>query len=238
MRGAPAARRPAIPVSRAMGTMVAPGHPQDDSPQLPRPRQETRLTGRCPNQPDTRLLLPRASRPHQQAGSGTARLRALAACMSRVPRRVARTVLRGPGAATRQGYPADGRALRTETVVNDAYGFGCDRLLHNLDELQARTRDGNRRLLHAERAGQGCVPANPVFERIAHPTACVPPPCSRSPGRHCQRPRPGPAARTAPPGASGECCPAPHPPRRHYPRSAAATRSGIRPPYCPSGSRH
>ena len=65
----------------------------------------------------------------------------------------------------------DGRALRIETVVNDAYDFGCGRLLHNLDELQARARDCNRRLLHAERAGQGCVLANPVFERIAHPTA-------------------------------------------------------------------
>ena len=86
MRGAPAARRPATPVSRAVGTMVAPGHPQGDSPQLSRPRQETRLTGRCPNQPDTRLLLPRASRSHQQAGPGTASLHALAACISRVPR--------------------------------------------------------------------------------------------------------------------------------------------------------
>ena len=151
--------------------MVAPGHPQGDSPQLSRPRQETRLTGRCPNQPDTRLLLPRASRSHQQAGSGTASLRALAACMSRVPRRVARTVLRGPGAATRQGYPADGRALRIETVVNAPGDLGCQRRLHNLDDLQARARAVNERLLHTERAGQGCVLANPVFERIAHPTA-------------------------------------------------------------------
>ncbi len=68
-------------------------------------------------------------------------------------------------------YMKDGRALRIETVVNDAYDFSCGRLLHNLDELQARARDCNRRLLHAERAGQGCVLANPVFERIAHPTA-------------------------------------------------------------------
>jgi hypothetical protein len=68
-------------------------------------------------------------------------------------------------------YMKDGRALRIETVINDAYDFGCGRLLHNFDELQARARDCNRRLLHAERAGQGCVLANPVFERIAHPTA-------------------------------------------------------------------
>jgi hypothetical protein len=67
-------------------------------------------------------------------------------------------------------YMKDGRALRIETVINDAYDLGCGRLLHNLTELQARGRDCNRKLLHAERAGQGCVLANPVFERIAHPT--------------------------------------------------------------------
>jgi hypothetical protein len=67
-------------------------------------------------------------------------------------------------------YMKDGRALRIETVVNDAYDLGCGRLLHNLTDLQAKARDCNRRLLHAERAGQGCVLANPVFERIAHPS--------------------------------------------------------------------
>ena len=67
-------------------------------------------------------------------------------------------------------YMKDGRALRIETVINDARDLGCGRLLANLDELQARARDCNRKLLHAERAGQGCVLANPVFERIVHPT--------------------------------------------------------------------
>ena len=67
-------------------------------------------------------------------------------------------------------YMKDGRAMRIETVVNDAYDFGCGRLLHNFDELQARARHCNRRILEAERAGQGCILANPVFERIAHPT--------------------------------------------------------------------
>ena len=67
-------------------------------------------------------------------------------------------------------YMKDGRALRTETVVNDACDFGCGRLLGNFADLQARARDCNRRILETERAGQGCVLANPVFERIAHPT--------------------------------------------------------------------
>jgi hypothetical protein len=64
----------------------------------------------------------------------------------------------------------DGRALRIETVINDAYDFDCGWLLSNLGELRARGRDCNRRLLHAERADQGCVLANPVFERIARPS--------------------------------------------------------------------
>ena len=41
---------------------------------------------------------------------------------------------------------------------------------HNLAELQAKARAGNRRILEAERAGQGTVLASPAFERIAHPS--------------------------------------------------------------------
>ena len=67
-------------------------------------------------------------------------------------------------------YLKDGRALRIEVVLNDAYDIGCQRRIANLSELQARARAINNRLLHTERAGQGCVLANPVFERIAHPT--------------------------------------------------------------------
>jgi hypothetical protein len=67
-------------------------------------------------------------------------------------------------------YLKDGRALPIETVVSAPGDLGCQRRLHNLDDLQARARAVNERLLHAERAGQGCVLANPVFERTAHPT--------------------------------------------------------------------
>jgi hypothetical protein len=67
-------------------------------------------------------------------------------------------------------YLKDGRALRAGTVINDAYDIGCQRRLHNLGELQARARAINARLLETERAGQTCVLANPVFERIAHPS--------------------------------------------------------------------
>jgi hypothetical protein len=70
-------------------------------------------------------------------------------------------------------YLKDGRALRIETVINDPYDLGCQRRLHNLEELQARGRAANRRLLDTERVGQGCVLASPAFERIAHPTTAV-----------------------------------------------------------------
>ena len=61
----------------------------------------------------------------------------------------------------------DGRALRIETVVNAPGDLRCQRRLHNLDELQAKARDVNARLLDTERVGQGCVLASPAFERVA-----------------------------------------------------------------------
>jgi hypothetical protein len=67
-------------------------------------------------------------------------------------------------------YLKDGRALRVETVINDPADLGCLRRLVHLDELQAKARAVNRRLLDTERVGQGCVLASPAFERIARPT--------------------------------------------------------------------
>jgi hypothetical protein len=67
-------------------------------------------------------------------------------------------------------YLKDARALRIETVINDAYDLGCPRRLAHLDELQSRARAVNTTLLDTERVGQGCVLASPAFERIARPT--------------------------------------------------------------------
>ena len=67
-------------------------------------------------------------------------------------------------------YLKDGRALRVETVVNSPRDLGCLRRLVHLDELQAKARDVNRRLLDTERVGQGCVLASPAFERVAQST--------------------------------------------------------------------
>lgn len=67
-------------------------------------------------------------------------------------------------------YLKDGRAMRIETVVNMPRDLGCNARLPNLDQLQAKARACNRRILEVERAGQGCVLASPAFERIAHPS--------------------------------------------------------------------
>jgi hypothetical protein len=67
-------------------------------------------------------------------------------------------------------YLKDGRAMRIETVVNTPRDLGCQARLRNLDDLQTKARACNRRILEAERVGQGCVLAAPAFERTAHPS--------------------------------------------------------------------
>jgi len=67
-------------------------------------------------------------------------------------------------------YLKDGRALRIETVINKPDDVLCKRRLQHLDELQAKARAINARLLDTERVGQGCVLASPAFERVAHST--------------------------------------------------------------------
>jgi hypothetical protein len=67
-------------------------------------------------------------------------------------------------------FDKDGRAMRIETVVNTPRDLGCNTRLPNLDDLQAKARACNQRILQAERVGQGCVLASPAFARIAHPT--------------------------------------------------------------------
>jgi hypothetical protein len=67
-------------------------------------------------------------------------------------------------------YLKEGRALRIETVVNSPTDLGCQRRLCHLDELQVKARACNRRMVDAERVGQGCVLASPAFERVAQPS--------------------------------------------------------------------
>jgi hypothetical protein len=68
-------------------------------------------------------------------------------------------------------YLKEDHALRVETVINSPGDLGCKRSLEHLDELSAKARACNARLMDAVLAGQGSgILANPVIERIAHPT--------------------------------------------------------------------
>ncbi len=67
-------------------------------------------------------------------------------------------------------YLKDGKALRVETVVNDARDLGCNRMLSNLAELEAKARAINNHLLQTETVGQGTALVSPVIERLTTPT--------------------------------------------------------------------
>jgi hypothetical protein len=67
-------------------------------------------------------------------------------------------------------YLKEGQALRIETVVNSPTDLGCQRRLGNLDQLQAKARAANRRLLTIERVGQGGATQTATFERISQPS--------------------------------------------------------------------
>jgi hypothetical protein len=86
----------------------------------------------------------------------------------------------------------EGRAMRIETVVNAPRDLGCNARLPNLEDLQARARAVNQRILQAERAGPGTVLASPAFDRRA-PAEDPGPAVRRSPGH-----RPGGRARRHP----------------------------------------
>ncbi|MGH3771205.1 MAG: hypothetical protein ACRDRW_07390, partial [Pseudonocardiaceae bacterium] len=69
-----------------------------------------------------------------------------------------------------KSYPKCGRAPQIETVVNDTGHLGVARRLEHREELSVKTRDVNRRMVDAFRAGQSCVLASPACERVAQPT--------------------------------------------------------------------
>ena len=60
-------------------------------------------------------------------------------------------------------YVNEGRALRIETVINDPTDLGVLPRLTHLDDLQAKARAVNRRLLDHEHVDQGCVLASPAL---------------------------------------------------------------------------
>jgi hypothetical protein len=69
-------------------------------------------------------------------------------------------------------YLKQGRALRTETTVNDPYDFGVGRLLNaaNWQTLTTLGRDINQRLLSAELAACDCAPDPTTLKRVVSPS--------------------------------------------------------------------
>ena len=63
-------------------------------------------------------------------------------------------------------YHKEGRALRTETVVNDAYDFDVGRRLKNLEALKAIGFAANRRLLGVQRISHDCHIGSERFDDL------------------------------------------------------------------------
>jgi len=68
-------------------------------------------------------------------------------------------------------YHKEGRALRTETTINDAWDFDVGKRLKNLPHLREIGFAANRRLLQIQRLACDCALGDAAFERIQRPTA-------------------------------------------------------------------
>src|ERR1700745_3774060 len=68
-------------------------------------------------------------------------------------------------------YHKEGRALRTETTINNSYDFGVGKRLHNLPKLREIGFAANRRLLEVERLSHDCMLAEDTFQAINSPVA-------------------------------------------------------------------
>jgi hypothetical protein len=66
-------------------------------------------------------------------------------------------------------YHKEGRALRTETTINNTYDFGVGRRLHNLDALRRIGFAANRRVLQVEQLTHDCHVGAEAFEKLQKP---------------------------------------------------------------------
>ena len=66
-------------------------------------------------------------------------------------------------------YYKEGRALRTETVINDTYDFDVGRRLCNLDALKQIGFAANRRLLRVQRISHDCTIGAEKFDALHRP---------------------------------------------------------------------
>jgi hypothetical protein len=67
-------------------------------------------------------------------------------------------------------YHKEGRALRTETIINNTYDFAIGRRLENLPTLRQLGLRTNRRLLSVQRMSHDCAIGAAAFEQIHRPT--------------------------------------------------------------------
>jgi hypothetical protein len=65
----------------------------------------------------------------------------------------------------------EGRAMRTETTINNTHDFGIGRTLNNLPALRAIGFHANRPLLEVETLSQGGLLAEEVFDQVTQPQA-------------------------------------------------------------------
>ena len=68
-----------------------------------------------------------------------------------------------------RGYPAQGRALRTETTINDTRDFQIGKRLTNLPALREIGLSANRRLLGAQRLSHNPIRAAEAFTAVHEP---------------------------------------------------------------------
>ena len=66
-------------------------------------------------------------------------------------------------------YHKEGRALRTETTINNTYDFGIGKRLRNLPKLREIGFAANRQLLAVERLSHDCMLAEDTFQSINNP---------------------------------------------------------------------
>lgn len=66
-------------------------------------------------------------------------------------------------------YHKEGRALRTETTINNARDFQIGKRLSNLSALRKVGFQANRRLLHVQRISHDCTIGEAAFARLSRP---------------------------------------------------------------------
>ena len=66
-------------------------------------------------------------------------------------------------------YHKEGRALRTETTINNPWNFGIGKRLKNLPALREVGFQGNRRLLQLERLTHDCAIGEDAFRTVTTP---------------------------------------------------------------------